>query len=255
MERVIPMQGILNFRDMGGYETNTGKKVRHRLFYRSAGLAKMTEQDQQMLKELGIKTIFDYRDDNEADNHPTPQLAGVQNIRIPAKGAAVFKMPSAKSPQEMTGAFFKQVDKNVFKQFYANMPFENESFRALFNVVKDENNLGLLHHCAAGKDRTGVGGALILLALDVPKEMIIEDYLMTNELLTPMVKQFEAMLATKLQESEMQGFYDIMGANEEYLLAMFNEIDTRYDSLSDFYRVELNLAEEELQQLRLKYTV
>lgn len=255
MERIIPMQGVLNFRDMGGYKTNSGKEVRRGLIYRSAGLAKMTEQDQQKMQRLGIKTIFDYRDDHEADNQPTPVLEGVQNIRIPAKGAAVFKIPSAKSTDDINSEFFKGIDKNVFKQFYAHMPFANESFQKLFDVVKDEQNLGLLHHCAAGKDRTGVGGALILMALDVPKESIIEDYLMTNELLTPMIKRFEAMLASKLGEGEMQGFYDIMGANEEYLQAMFDEIDTRYEKLEDFYRIELNVTEPELQLLRSKYTV
>jgi len=83
----------------------------------------------------------------------------------------------------------------------------------------------------------------------------MEDYLLTNELLSPMVKQFEAMLSGKLAAGEMQGFYDIMGANEAYLQAMFNEIDTRYEQLTDFYHVELNVTEQELQLLRSKYTV
>lgn len=83
----------------------------------------------------------------------------------------------------------------------------------------------------------------------------MEDYLLTNELLSPMVKQFEAMLSEKLAAGEMQGFYDIMGANEAYLQAMFNEIDTRYEQLTDFYHVELNVSEQELQLLRSKYTV
>ena len=83
----------------------------------------------------------------------------------------------------------------------------------------------------------------------------MEDYLLTNELLSPMVKQFEAMLSTKLATGEMQGFYDIMAANEAYLQAMLNEIDTRYEQLTDFYHVELNVTEQELQLLRSKYTV
>lgn len=255
MERIIPMQGVLNFRDIGGYQTNGGKEVRRGLFYRSAGLANMTDPDKQMLQTLGIKTIFDYRDDHEAEGQPTPVLAGIQNIRMPAKGSAMFKIPSAKSLDDINGAFFKQIDQSVFQQFYANMPFGSESFQKLFAVVKDEHNLGLLHHCAAGKDRTGVGTALMLMALDVPRETIIEDYLLTNELLTPMVKKFEAMLSAKLEADEMQGFYDIIGAKESYLQAVFSEIDTRYEQLEDFYRVELHVTEPELQILRSKYTV
>lgn len=253
--RIVQMQGVLNFRDMGGYITNSGKQVKRNLFYRSAALSKMTAEDKVTMQKLGIKTIFDYRDDNEAKNHPTPLLTGITNIRVPAKGSATFKMPSAKSKEEITGEFFRHIDIEVFKRFYAHMPFQNKAFQQLFAILKQDSNLGLLHHCAAGKDRTGVGGALILLALDVPKETIIEDYLLTNELLTPMIKRYEEMLIGHLTEDEMKSFYDIMGANELYLQAMFNEIDTRYEKLTDFYSEELHLVDTELKELRQKYTV
>lgn len=255
MERIIPMQGVLNFRDMGGYKTNSGKEVRRGLFYRSASLANMTDSDKQMLQTLGIKTIFDYRDEQEAEVQPTPVLSGIQNIRMPARGSEMFKMPSAKSLDDINGAFFKQIDQRVFEQFYASMPFGSESFQKLFALLKDEPNLGLLQHCAAGKDRTGVGSALLLMALDVPRETITEDYLLTNELLTPMLQKFEQMLSEKLNADEMQGFYNIIDAKESYLQAVFNEIDTRYEQLEDFYHVELHVTEPELQLLRSKYTV
>lgn len=255
MGQIIPMQGVLNFRDMGGYKTNGGKEVRRGLFYRSAGLANMTDPDKQMLHTLGIKTIFDYRDDQEAQVQPTPALTGIQNIRMPAKGSAMFKMPSAKTLDDIDGTFFKKIDERVFQQFYASMPFGSESFQKLFDVLKDDQNLGLLHHCAAGKDRTGVGSALILMALDVPRETIMADYLQTNDLLKPMLQKFEHMLSEKLSAEEMEGFYNIIAAKESYLQAVFNEIDTRYEQLEDFYDVELNVTPSELQLLRSKYTV
>ena len=64
--RIISLDGVLNFRDMGGYPTNDGRKVREGLFFRSASLTKMTEQDRRKVRELGIRTIFDYRDEHEA---------------------------------------------------------------------------------------------------------------------------------------------------------------------------------------------
>ena len=252
-DRIISLQGVLNFRDMGGYTTHCGKLVKRNLFFRSANLAKMTPQDQQKLNKLGIKTIFDYRDDHEAENQPTPQIDGVQNIRVPAKGAAPFKMPGATKSQKVNFDFYKQIDTDMFAQFYAQMPFNNPSFQRLMRLVKDENNLGLLHHCAVGKDRTGVGGALILLALNVPRETIMQDYLLTNNLLTPMITQMEQRLKVAYPDADLTMFYEIMSANEKFLNAVFNEIDTRYESDADFLHDQFGISKQLRGELQAKY--
>ena len=251
--RIIPLQGVLNFRDMGGYTTHCGKLVKRNLFFRSANLAKMTPQDQQKLNKLGIKTIFDYRDDHEAENQPTPPIDGVQNIRVPAKGAAPFKMPGATKSQKVNFDFYKQIDTDMFAQFYAQMPFNNPSFQQLMQLVKDENNLGLLHHCAVGKDRTGVGGALILLALNVPRETIMQDYLLTNNLLTPMIIQIEQKLKVAYPDADLTMFHEIMSANEKFLNAVFHEIDTRYESDADFLHDQFAISKQLRGELQAKY--
>mgnify|MGYP003547681486 FL=1 len=253
MNRIIPLQGVLNFRDMGGYTTQRGKSVKRNLFFRSANLAKMTQEDKQKFNKLGIKTIFDYRDDHEAENQPTPQMEGVQNIRVPARGAAAFKMPGATKSEKVNFDFYKQLDTEMFAQFYAQMPFNNPSFQQLMKLVKDERNLGLLHHCAVGKDRTGVGGALILLTLDVPRETIMQDYLLTNSLLTPMVTQMEQKLKVAYPDADLTMFYEIMSANEKFLNAVFNEIDTRYESDADFLQDQFGISKQIRAELQAKY--
>ena len=253
MERIIPLQGVLNFRDMGGYTTHNGKLVKRNLFFRSANLAKMTQEDKQTFNKLGIKTVFDYRDDHEAENQPTPQMEGVQNIRVPARGAAPFKMPGAAKSGKVNFDFYKQMDTEMFAQFYAQMPFNNPSFQRLMQLVKDERNLGLLHHCAVGKDRTGVGGALILLTLDVPRETIMQDYLLTNSLLTPMITKIEQKLKVAYPDADLTVFHEIMSANEKFLNAVFREIDTRYESDEDFLYDQFAISKQLRGELQAKY--
>lgn len=252
-ERFIEMQGILNFRDMGGYKTHNGKAVKKHLFFRSANLAKMTAQDEQVFKQLGIKTVFDYRDDNEAETNPTPILSGIQNIRIPAKGAAAFKMPSMAKSENTNIDFYNQMNSKVFADFYAQMPFDNPSFKRLIDVIKDENNLGLLHHCAVGKDRTGVGGALILMLLDVPRETIMQDYLLTNGQLTPIVTKMEQKLKVDYPAMDLRVFHEIMSANEQFLNAVFDEVDRRYETVDDFFFDQFNISKPERAGLQAKY--
>ncbi|MGM9951736.1 MAG: tyrosine-protein phosphatase [Lysinibacillus sp.] len=244
------LEGVLNFRDMGGYRTHSGKSVKRNLFFRSANLAKMTPQDQRKLKKLGIKTIFDYRDDHEAEANPTPEMEGIHNIRVPAKGAAPFKMPSA---MQVDAEFYSRIDTDMFARFYAQMPFNNPSFQRLMQLVKDESNLGLLHHCAVGKDRTGVGGALILMTLGVPRETILQDYLLTNGLLTPMVAQMEKRIRTVYPDADLTVFHKLMAADEQYLNAVFDEIDTRYESEEDFLQDQFGISSEIRADLQVKY--
>jgi len=174
--KVIPFEAVHNFRDMGGYKTKDGRRVKNGLFYRSAALGKMTLADKELFETLGIKTIFDYRDNNEAYHNPNPVFSYAQYIQIPAKGNHAFEMPTNAGGRD----FYKVVSPEMFRDFYAQMPFNNLSFKELMQTIQNPDNLGLVHHCAVGKDRTGIGGALILLALDVPEETIMEDYLDTN---------------------------------------------------------------------------
>lgn len=249
----ISLEGVLNFRDMGGYKTHSGKSVKRHLFFRSANLTKMTPKDQDKLKKLGIKTIFDYRDDHEAEASPTPMMEGVQNIRVPAKGAAPFKMPGTIKRESFNFDFYRQIDAELFTKFYAQMPFNNPSFQRLMQLVKNEANLGLLHHCAVGKDRTGVGSALILLTLGVPRETILQDYLLTNGLLTPMVAQMEKKLKAIYPEADLTVFHEVMSADEKYLNAVFNEIDARYESEGDFLQDQFGISKEIRTGLQAKY--
>ncbi|HJH11265.1 MAG TPA: tyrosine-protein phosphatase [Metalysinibacillus jejuensis] len=243
----IQFDGVPNFRDMGGYRTHDGRQVKPGLFYRSAALGKMTPADKAKFSALGIKTIFDYRDDEEAMKNPDPSFEDITNIRVPAKLNALAQMPNE---EKKANQFYKQVTPEMFKSLYTQMAFDNPSFQQLMTVAQNPNKLGLLHHCAIGKDRTGIGGAMILLALDVPRETIFEDYLKTNALLQATVEQIANKVRITSTESEMTQFYALMQAREDYLQAVFDGIDTRYSSVDDFLAEQFGLTKEKRMKMQ-----
>lgn len=244
--KVIPFEAVYNFRDMGGYKTKDGRMVKNGLFYRSAALGKMTTADKERFETLGIKTIFDYRDNHEAQNNPNPTFSTAKYIQIPAKGSHAFEMPTNAGGQN----FYKVVSPEMFRDFYAQMPFHNVAFQELMATIQTPENLGLVHHCAVGKDRTGIGGALILLALDVPEETIMQDYLETNIYLRPMVERMVQAIHQDFNDKELQQFHALMSAREDYLQAAFNEMETRYGSKATFLEQEFDLTKEKREQLQ-----
>ncbi|KOS63264.1 tyrosine-protein phosphatase [Lysinibacillus agricola] len=244
--KIIPFEAVYNFRDMGGYKTRDGRSVKNGLIYRSAALGKMTMADKKLFETLGVKTIFDYRDNHEAQNNPNPIFPYANYIQIPAKGNHAFEMPTNTGGKD----FYKVVSPEMFQEFYAQMPFNNASFKELMITIQHPENLGLVHHCAVGKDRTGIGGALILLALDVPEETIMEDYLDTNVHLSPLVERMAQAIQQDYSDRELQQFYALMSAREEYLQAAFDAMDNRYGSKSAFLEQEFDLTKEKREQLQ-----
>ncbi|BFH11587.1 hypothetical protein J6TS7_22560 [Paenibacillus dendritiformis] len=196
--RVLPFEGVFNFRDMGGYEAADGRKVKYGILFRSAELTGMTEQDLSLLQSLGIRTIFDYRDDGEAALKPDPVIPGINNIRVPAMRQEV----PADMRELIRGNFFKKLTAESFAAMYVQMAIDNPSFQRLMSMIMNPDNLGILHHCAAGRDRTGIGAAFILLALGVPRETIIEDYLLSNQTLHPMNENMKEQLAEVMPPEE-----------------------------------------------------
>ncbi|MCL1697127.1 tyrosine-protein phosphatase [Lysinibacillus sp. BPa_S21] len=244
--KIIPFEAVYNFRDMGGYKSRDGRVVKNGLIYRSAALGKMTKADKELFETLGVKTIFDYRDNHEAQNNPNPVFTQAEYIQIPAKGNHAFEMPTNTGGKD----FYKVVSTEMFREFYAQMPFNNDSFKRLMATIQHPENLGLVHHCAVGKDRTGIGSALILLALDVPEETIMEDYLDTNVHLSPLVERMAQTIQQDYNDRELQQFYALMSAREDYLQAAFDAMDNRYGSKIAFLEQEFDLTIEKRKQLQ-----
>ncbi|HWI47949.1 MAG TPA: tyrosine-protein phosphatase [Rummeliibacillus sp.] len=248
-----PFERVMNFRDMGGYKTEDGRRVKKGIFYRSGDLSKMTDNDKAVFETLGIRTIFDYRDHGEAKAKPDPEFINVVNIRLPAKGNVGFEMPTVTLKDIDNREFLQKIKGDIFTEMYSQMAFNNPSYQKLMEIVQEPDQLGLLHHCAAGKDRTGVGGALILLALGIPRDTILVDYLLTNDYMKPMRDAMIPILSQHLNEQEIQQFGDIMSAKESYLQAVFQAIDQNYGDTDRYLEDEFGLDFSKRQRLQHYY--
>ncbi len=262
-QRVIGLEGTHNFRDMGGYQTSDGRKVKYGLFFRSDELTGLTEQDLAAFQALNIKTIFDYRDDYEAQKKPDPVFAGVKNVRISAiqsdQASQINMSGNTGNADRNQHVIVDMVKSGFFKQFradtmmmelYTKLPLGNPSYKGLMEMIQHSDNLGLLHHCTAGKDRTGVGAALILLALGVPETTVMEDYLLTNETMKAFNGKLLNQLAEHVNEAELQNIEHILGVKEQFMETVFGSIKRTYGNFDTYFTVEFGLTNQRREALQ-----
>ena len=140
------------------------------------------------------------------------------------------------------------------KSYYARMPFNNPAFQAVFGALENED-VPMLFHCTSGKDRTGVGAMLILLALGCSRETALKDYLETNrcraEQLDALRENFQAM------GGEDEERYELMviqyGVLPKFAEAALDAIMERYGSWDRYFEQEYGLDQTRLNALRDRY--
>jgi protein-tyrosine phosphatase len=171
-QRLIELDGCFNFRDVGGYQTADGRRVRWRRLFRADGLHRLTEGDRGQLAELGLQTVIDLRSGDELADHG--------RITWPAPGLAYHHLPMSEvlPEQEELPAW---VDPEYVARRYAELLGRGkEAVTEALAVLTDPAAYPAVFHCAAGKDRTGILSALILGLLGVPDEAIVADYALSR---------------------------------------------------------------------------
>ncbi len=243
-ERLVPLDGAMNFRDVGGYETEDGRFVRWGKIYRSAALSGLTPDDLAKIQNLDIRYVYDLRSIDERRDEPTrwPQTGAVMasydyEMDISAFMAAFADGPSAEKVRAAMTSFYPAV-----------VDSHKIQFRAVFAELLEGDEGAILYHCSAGKDRTGVQTALILSALGVPRETVIEDFLLSNQhhRISGDAGPMAGMPADVL---EVLG-----GVERPYLEAFFAEIDRRYGGVEGYLAAELEVDAADIQRLRALYT-
>lgn len=243
--KVVPVQGATNFRQLGGYATQQGTHVKSGKLFRSGELSKLTDADVKLLADQHINHIVDFRNDQEV---------ATAKDRLPA-GAAYLQLPAG---SENLGNFMSTLPKlttgdSLMTSFYSQTSHLKAKYQPFFQeLLKTPDNSALLFHCTAGKDRTGIGAAMLLYVLGVPGETIMTDYLASNDYRKA---ENEKMVAgmTKMGIKE-QVAKDITGVKEIYLQATYMAIVKQYSSMDNFISKELGLTAADIALLRKKYT-
>lgn len=238
---LLPLQGAFNFRDMGGLRTADGRKVKSGILFRAAELTGLTPEDLALLEPYGIKHVFDYRNRGEAEEKPDPRIAGAVNVRVPANEAAE-QAPHVTIEQLFASGRHKAFSEDMLDKLYVGLPIGNASYKKLMALLSEpEANLPLVHHCAGGRDRTGVGSMLILMTLGVPYETILEDFLYSNVTLEAFHQAMFDMASKYISAEELRALEQAMRLQERYLNASLDSIERTYGTIERYLAEEFGI--------------
>jgi protein-tyrosine phosphatase len=182
LPRSIPLERASNLRDLGGYPTQDGRRVRSGLIFRAPALLGLSPADRAAIAALGIRVAVDFRGVQERANHPVA-LEGVQTDPQPIEPSVGAGLRDIVLTGQATGHVSAQDMIALLTEAYRAYALSSHPrYRALFGHLLRDESVPLLFHCSAGKDRTGFGAALLLTALGVAWEHVLADYLATNRL-------------------------------------------------------------------------
>jgi len=255
----IPLRGIENFRDLGGYRTIDGKSVKWGHFFRSGALANLTDEEKAFCDNLGLGYILDYRVPHEAQLAMDYVSVHTTYLNVPAFEAnpepkqQMSNMDMAKQLQSIKTEKDADSMKNEFKAIYHKLPFKNPAYQHMFSLL--DQGKPFVQHCSAGKDRTGIGCALLLLALGVDQETVIGDYLLSAVYRETVNQKYMEQFVSKSTASDWQikVINSLLSVERSFIEASFNEIDKKYHSIENFLLDEYGIQEDKLNIWRNQY--
>ncbi len=185
-DRLLPLEGGSNFRDLGGYFTADGRQVRRGLLFRSGVMSGLTAADQEYLARFGFQRVVDLRSSEERALYPN-HWATAQGIELVAHDYSMREIV-----ERMMG---DDGQPRGMGELYRGFPAQLEPQLRLFFAELLADNVPLVVNCSAGQDRTGFSAALLLLALGVPREVVLQDYLVSTRYRRPEVERGDVDLA------------------------------------------------------------
>ena len=250
--RKLPFTGAHNFRDLGGYKTEDGRALKWGKIYRSDDLHLLTDEDLKYLSRLNIKSVVDFRSDEERESEPDRLNPDMTQLLLPIK----FQ------PEELDDETLKNLMKNLtfgtldssnlLRDFNIVIvkDFATE-YKKFFRHVIENNAEPIVFHCTAGKDRAGFASAMILTVLGVPREKVIEDYLLTNTYVKDHVdsEMLEIELKTFFR-ADTDNLRKINLVEERYIQAAFDTIDSEWGGMDNYISRALGLSEEDILKLK-----
>ncbi|MEU6675391.1 tyrosine-protein phosphatase [Streptomyces sp. NPDC046925] len=260
--RLVPLQGAVNVRDLGGYRTYDGERVRYGQVFRADALAKLTDADVTTLAGLGLKKVVDFRVPAEVQNDGPDRLpAGLTATSRPVNDNGLFvtlmTVIGSRDPvkqEEMLGngkadAFMREVYRTFVTDASNRAQFAT-TLRDIAGGGKGSTGSPLLYHCTAGKDRTGWTSYLLLRAVGVPEHTAVGDFLASNTYRAA----YDAKVREGLKQAGLMQNPDLLIPLQEvrtgYLDAALAEAEQKYGSLGGYLRKGLGLDTRTILALR-----
>jgi len=234
-KRILPLEGAYNVRDMGGYTAAGNKTVKWRKVFRSGDLNHLTKADLAYFAQIPVKTYIDFRDSDEIHTAPDKIPSSLlHHFYLPVETGNIFNYQQIK-PEQVSSLL---IEGNKYFVMH-----NQQQYCEFFQILMKEENTPLLFHCSAGKDRTGLGAALFLSALGVSRELIYQDYLLTNECLKD---KYDVLIKS------VPLLAPVLEARLEYIQAAFDVIDSEYGDAESYLTHYLGADLETMRSIYLE---
>ncbi len=256
-DRLLPLAGGSNFRDMGGYFTGDGRQVRRGLLFRSGVMSSLTDADQRYLNQFGFQRVIDLRSSDERALYPN-YWAEKSGIPLLAQDYSMLDM--------VKNMVDEQGNPRGMDALYRDMIYSiRPQMRMLFDSAL-AGEVPLVVNCSAGQDRTGVSSALLLLALGVPRDVVVQDYLQSTRYRRPDVEKGDVDLAEAAKTNAFAAMMMQYAGREgpgakplltregvPYLHFALAQVEADYGSVEAFLEKELGVDAADRAVLRDRY--
>lgn len=252
-ERRLGMEGTPNFRDFGGYPTADGRRVKWGYLYRSGQLSALTEADVTLLASLELDLVCDFRREDEQEAEPSklpaeksPRIASLPIV--PGSNARFFEEAGQDgwTGREPMFEFMVHINHDFAQS-------QTETYARMFREILALDDTRLLVHCAAGKDRTGFAAAIILLALGVSRDVVMQDYMLTRQFFLPENELDRLRKKYAMEHIDVEAILPMLEVHEDYLSRALAYIDEHFGSVEAYLSEALAVGESELAELRRRY--
>jgi protein-tyrosine phosphatase len=252
--RHLIFSGAQNFRELGGYPALDGKSIRWKRLYRSDALHKLTWNDLKRLNGLGLARIIDFRSQFEKNQQPNrlpPELAS-RLVEIPILDSSTQFVQASRDEviRKLKSIdpvhFLTQTNVELATRYTPEM-------RKFMEVLLSADGGPVLIHCTAGKDRTGFAAAILLRILGVPQEIVMADYLLTNQYVITAHRWRLSLLRLWKGKQVAQTVTGMLQAQPAYLSAAFQAIDQNHGSFDGYIRNALQLTASDVEYLKSLY--
>lgn len=237
-DRLIELEQMTNVRDLGGYETLEGRLTKMGRYIRSSSPANATEEDIQKLKNYGVKVALDLRSDFEKSVQPSPfkddpdvdyveiNLLSQEEVHVVPEEVRTYK--------DLGGLYCFTIEAN------------KDTFRQVFELFYEHPYDGILFHCSAGKDRTGLVAALLLELCAVDDYMIVKDYSLSYEYNMKMIEQMKDLMDEETIE--------YLSSSPRYMMIFLAYLREHYVSARG-YLLDIGLSEDQVDDIREMFLI
>ena len=263
--QTLGMEKLGNARQLGGYLTTDGMRVRRDVLLRTAKLSGGSEADIQKLHDVyNVTEVIDLRTTDEIASAPDPDIEGAANERV-----RILDESGDDSAAAMTGVYSQNSDNpaaSLLEMYRAGIlsdtmytsMFDNETalkrYREFVDKLLAHDDGAILWHCTGGKDRAGTAAVIALTLLGVDKETVLDDFELTNQFNAKSIEYMKSKAAELTDDQdEIDGVAMLTGVSRQLMENLFDRAESENGSMLEFLKAKLNITDDEIATLRSKY--